>query len=657
MASRSNVQQVELELRGGIYSHEAPKVIGPRLRKATNALWNYRYPRTGVAAAGPYFLRMPTTFPYQAATAFTGAAGRWYDIAFTQHTTTANRILYMGAGAGSPPAYEVWPGTGGTKLTYHASTAAMTVANSSVPGCSVYWETPGTHPKGGATTGTIDIDYNAAGKTMTRATGDFLADGFAIGDTVTVADSTSNNGTYTVTVLTATVMTVSQTVVDEVSGTSSITLDTDLAAGVGALIFSHPYGNNIFYLLDSDTQIRSLETVTNCPTTGATALAVHLDRLWLATVPSAFSGANISHVWYTDPLDLGSIRTTNVFPVRGRVTCLIPGQHGAIDASGVAHLIIGTDTAVHVLDGDPFLGNATLRTLTMGHGIAGNVSVAQTPWGVYYCGTDHQLHWIPTGASETIPVGEPILDKLGMAPVSFLTDQIGSRELSALAWFDPYLYLWPGGDMFAGYILLPGREGPQAFWGPVVPSTQYSNTMPAVIRAAPVASARFAPSAAAGRHSVHMIQHAASSPLTSAFDEGTTETGVYPNGGLVGRTASVTTGIITVPVQRVQATRIVIETIRLPEVAAADVQWTVTVTPDVGSSVTCTRMPVDPIPESGNYDPELQEVQRFTVPPLPPDSRGRPVRGFSVTISCTATSNLGLQRAFVEFHVSPAQVA
>lgn len=56
-------------------------------------------------------------------------------------------------------------------------------------------------------TGDPSLTFDATGKTITRAAGSWIADGYAVGDVVTVALSTSNNVTSAITVLTATVMT------------------------------------------------------------------------------------------------------------------------------------------------------------------------------------------------------------------------------------------------------------------------------------------------------------------------------------------------------------------------------------------------------------------------------------------------------------------
>ena len=82
-------------------------------------------------------------------------------------------------------------------------------------------------------TGTNSLTFAASGYTITRAAGSWIADGFAVGDVVTVAGSASNNGAIgAITVLTATVMTFGSGVVNEgptaapsVTGSEGLTFD------------------------------------------------------------------------------------------------------------------------------------------------------------------------------------------------------------------------------------------------------------------------------------------------------------------------------------------------------------------------------------------------------------------------------------------------
>lgn len=69
----------------------------------------------------------------------------------------------------------------------------------------------------GPTTGSITVDFAAAGDTITRATGSFLTDGFAAGDRVIISGAVDagNNAIHQIVTVTALVMTVGNTITDE----------------------------------------------------------------------------------------------------------------------------------------------------------------------------------------------------------------------------------------------------------------------------------------------------------------------------------------------------------------------------------------------------------------------------------------------------------
>lgn len=63
-----------------------------------------------------------------------------------------------------------------------------------------------------------DISFDATTKQICRAAGSFTTHGYQVGGTVNVNGSTSNDGDYTVTVVTQTALTVSETIVNEAAG-------------------------------------------------------------------------------------------------------------------------------------------------------------------------------------------------------------------------------------------------------------------------------------------------------------------------------------------------------------------------------------------------------------------------------------------------------
>jgi hypothetical protein len=66
------------------------------------------------------------------------------------------------------------------------------------------------------------LTFETAGDTITRASGSWLADGFAVGDVIVITGTSSNNATHTIEVLTADVLTVVGNLTDEVSSTGAV---------------------------------------------------------------------------------------------------------------------------------------------------------------------------------------------------------------------------------------------------------------------------------------------------------------------------------------------------------------------------------------------------------------------------------------------------
>lgn len=71
-------------------------------------------------------------------------------------------------------------------------------------------------------TGSPSLTFDSATDTITRAAGSWLADGFAVGDTITVDGTVNNNGDFVITALNATVAEVHD-LVDEVAANATVT--------------------------------------------------------------------------------------------------------------------------------------------------------------------------------------------------------------------------------------------------------------------------------------------------------------------------------------------------------------------------------------------------------------------------------------------------
>lgn len=104
------------------------------------------------------------------------------------------------------------------------------------------------------------LTFNAAGRTITASTGSFIVDGFAIGANVVVTGTTSNNGTYMIASLTATVLTLA---------TNQTNLVNEGPISTGALNGQPPSDGSTYYyrLLKCDSAL----TVTNVSGTSGTS--------------------------------------------------------------------------------------------------------------------------------------------------------------------------------------------------------------------------------------------------------------------------------------------------------------------------------------------------------------------------------------------------
>lgn len=120
--------------------------------------------------------------------------------------------------AASTTAYEIHRSTSAGFTTRDATTA---VFRSPTPATVTFVNGPRTS----AVSSASRVLTFAAAKTITASgagAGSFITDGFVVGDVVDVSGSASNNGTYTINTLTATVMTVNETLVAEVGNAAPV---------------------------------------------------------------------------------------------------------------------------------------------------------------------------------------------------------------------------------------------------------------------------------------------------------------------------------------------------------------------------------------------------------------------------------------------------
>jgi hypothetical protein len=79
--------------------------------------------------------------------------------------------------------------------------------------------------------GSLAVVFDAATKTITRAAGSFVTDGFVVGNRITT-DAALNPGPFIITDVSALIITVGETVLDE-SVTKTITANDELTTGAG----------------------------------------------------------------------------------------------------------------------------------------------------------------------------------------------------------------------------------------------------------------------------------------------------------------------------------------------------------------------------------------------------------------------------------------
>jgi hypothetical protein len=80
--------------------------------------------------------------------------------------------------------------------------------------------------------GAISLTFVSGTKKITRGSGSFVTDGFVVGNQITT-DATLNSGPFTITVVAALEITVSEAVVDEGPVTKTVTANDELQAGFG----------------------------------------------------------------------------------------------------------------------------------------------------------------------------------------------------------------------------------------------------------------------------------------------------------------------------------------------------------------------------------------------------------------------------------------
>jgi hypothetical protein len=344
----------------------------------------------------------------------------------------------------------------------------------------------------------------------------------------------------------------------------------------GTLFFSHRDISRICYLNDTDTTFRSMESdpVANAPG-GADALTVHIDRLWMAKRNSTNIRTNI---WYTDPFDAETIRGESFVPVDDIVTALIPSVPGQIDSSGQAHLFIGCGDSIWCIDGDPTLNNAVRRQVAAGLGVYGPLGVANSQYGVFFVGTDNQIHLASPDLRQITPIALPIGNYIGYRSTGSL-----SPSRTSLCWFAPYLLYFPSGAPDV-YFVCDFSNPQQPTWWEARPAGTFSSI--AIVKASTTGHINHTPSGVAASSAVWTAgKLTTSTGHFIGFDRFTKAIGTYPDGHESTRQQSLTTGVIHKP-----GFRTVIKTVALETTQKANAYaWTVTANTEHPNTATLRR--------------------------------------------------------------------
>lgn len=507
------LEEVEIDLRGGIYTNETPYALQSHIAEAQNAVWGWRYPQVDSSFTPdhlpPHFLRMPTYFPARDPITYQASPAMFLDIAFTGNNNIVGGYKLI-IGTNSSNVLRAWTAEPGIAITLAAGVATQVITPSAdpFPATSVHWDTPGSGAK--------------------------------------------------------------------ITGP--------------ATFWSHKDSDVLYVLFDSGMTVESMQHrgVAAVPLK-VRALAVHLDRLWMAQLRTGSSLT--SDLWYTDPFDAETIRpesSVNIEDIVNVITASIPGQ---LDVSGVPHLFIGCDNSIWMIDGDPSNTQALRRQIASSVGCRSPLGVAVSQYGVFFVGTDHDIYLCSTDGRSVLPVGGPIRDRININASSL--EDGGLR--ASLCWFAPYLYYFPSGNPAFAYVCDMTDPQKPVWWGPVQSVAQNFSTI-AVTKATPTGSPIHAPTSFLGTPAIYTAGLLGSSTgHFQGFDRFTQALGTYPHGHELTRPQSIVTGYIGKQGHKAQLVRVTLQT----DIKTNPYLWTVTGLTDLTGSQAGKLSSSTPIHEVG----------------------------------------------------------
>lgn len=426
----SQLAVIEVDLRSGINLTDPPIDLMQgqkvRLQYAQNAIWQPRYAN----AANP--ARQALAFPVVPLDVrtytFSGTVPQ-YVIGYIPFPSLQRRNLIVTIQDGTPN-IQVWlAGTGTVTLQTILGGTSQITANQSTPIVQAWWRPANLNVEARDLDGDTIDDHTAV-------TGSQNGIMFFSHQDSTHIYYIDNNGT---------------------SNTSAGTTNPgtpDLSKW-----FIRSYTNT-----NADTdKSRRMDPGSADPPPGATALIVHLDRLWMAKPePNPTRYGRSTSIYFTDPLNWRMIRPENFIVIEDRIVAMASPSSGGIGVGGQAQLLFFGVDSISVLDGDPTQGNAFLRILANNIGVTNCHSVVETPYGVVILATDEQVYLIPPGAQRVIPIGDAI-----RANIKYnRTDNISAGQPPAqLFWHTPYVYLVMANTLESYMFDLSKPDNPK-WWGP-----------------------------------------------------------------------------------------------------------------------------------------------------------------------------------------------
>jgi hypothetical protein len=225
----------------------------------------------------------------------------------------------------------------------------------------------------GATTGEISVVAAAtSGSTFTRSTGSFLTDGFKVGDVVrwTGFSSTANNNVnYRITALTAAVMTVSGTVVDDAEGDAV----TGVATGMKTWIPTTGHTDLSYTIEHWYPDITQSEVFVGCMPSQAT---INIPANGMGTVAFTMVGKNMTDgtsQYFSTPTALGTdgvlAGVNGVIRIGSTDVAIITGLNVTVNGNRSGDPVVGANTVPALFPGrlviqgsmSAFFQDATLR--------------------------------------------------------------------------------------------------------------------------------------------------------------------------------------------------------------------------------------------------------------------------------------------------------